>query len=76
LFRSFETIGQAISYGINSKVNKTGISFPLYVNIGLLAIVIPCMVGLVMLVPAQPVDHDDVADGVQATQYVMDTDKA
>lgn len=34
------------------------------------------MIGLIMLVPVKPEDHDDVADGVVATQYVMDTDKA
>lgn len=76
LFRAFETVGQAISYGLNSKVNKNGANFPLYINIALLAIVIPSMIGLVMMVPTKPADHDDVADSAQATQYVMDTERA
>jgi hypothetical protein len=70
LFRSFETVGQAISYGINSKLS--GRNFPLYINIALLALSIPCMIGLIRLVPDKPKDHDDVADAVAETVQTVD----
>lgn len=49
LFRSFETAGQAISYGINS---ASGIDrrVPFYVNCGALALAVPCMMMLIRMV--------------------------
>lgn len=70
LFRSFETIGQAISYGVNSKLS--GRNFPLYMNVALLVLTVPCMIGLIGLVPDKPKEHDDIADEVVNTVQTVD----
>lgn len=57
LFRAFETLGQAISYAINSKTSDDPrIAF--YVNCAMLAVTIPCMVFLIRLVPEAPSSVD------------------
>lgn len=56
LFRAFETAGQAVSYAINSNAGDARI--PFYVNCAILAIAIPCMVGLIRMVPEAPADID------------------
>lgn len=60
LFRAFETAGQAVSYAINANTGDKRI--PLYVLCVLWAMSVPCMVGLIRLVPEAPAEHDDVAD--------------
>ncbi|WVR07876.1 hypothetical protein IAU60_004919 [Kwoniella sp. DSM 27419] len=60
LFRAFETLGQAISYGINSHSSDPRV--PLYVMSAVLALTIPSMVALIRLVPETPSKIDDVAD--------------
>lgn len=62
LFRAFETAGQAVSYAINSHTGSDArIGF--YVNCAVLIITIPCMVGLIKMVPEAPAAVDtDVLD--------------
>ncbi|ODN94672.1 membrane protein [Cryptococcus wingfieldii CBS 7118] len=60
LFRAFETAGQAVSYAINSNTGDKRI--PLYVLSVLWVLAVPCMVGLISLIPERPVEKDDVAD--------------
>ncbi|WVQ85762.1 hypothetical protein IAT38_007929 [Cryptococcus sp. DSM 104549] len=60
LFRAFETAGQACSYAINSNTSDKRI--PLYVLCALWALAVPCMVGLISLIPEKPAETDDVAE--------------
>ncbi|WWC64898.1 uncharacterized protein I303_107512 [Kwoniella dejecticola CBS 10117] len=60
LFRAFETAGQAVSYAINS--NSSDPKVPVYVLCALWAITMPCMVGLIRLVPEKPASVDDVVE--------------
>ncbi|KAL7419514.1 hypothetical protein Q5752_005425 [Cryptotrichosporon argae] len=69
LFRAMEVIGQAISYGINSK--SSDIRIPFYINCAIFAIAIPCFYGLIQMVPEKPADHDDVVDADAVTQAVV-----
>ncbi|OBT73199.1 hypothetical protein VF21_08712 [Pseudogymnoascus sp. 05NY08] len=63
LFRAFETLGQAVSYAINSNAAADP-RVALYVNCGLLVAVVPCLVVLVGMVPVRPVGFDvDVGEG-------------
>ncbi|KXJ84741.1 major facilitator superfamily transporter [Microdochium bolleyi] len=57
LFRSFETAGQAVSFAINSR-STADPRIPVYVNAGILAISIPCMVFLIRMVPEVPASTD------------------
>ncbi|KFY08388.1 hypothetical protein V492_06280 [Pseudogymnoascus sp. VKM F-4246] len=59
LFRAFETLGQAVSYAINSNENADP-RVALYVNCALLVGVVPCLVVLIGMVPERPVGFDDV----------------
>jgi len=67
-FRAFEVAGQAVSYGLSS---ASGIdhTIPLYVNIGLLVIVVPSMVLLISKMPKTPISS------VAEEQVVDDIDK-
>lgn len=65
LFRAFETLGQAVSYGIASRNSDPRV--PLYAMAALLAVTIPCLVFLIRLIPETPVDHDDVVDVIEPT---------
>ncbi|PMD54441.1 MFS general substrate transporter [Hyaloscypha bicolor E] len=62
LFRAFETLGQATSYGINSRTGGDPRT-AFYVNCALLALTIPCMAFLIRLVPEAPAHYDNEADG-------------
>jgi hypothetical protein len=63
LFRSFETMGQAISYGINS---STGNKFiPLYINAALLVVTIPCSLLVTSWIPTIPSEVDEVEDNTE-----------
>ena len=61
LFRAFETLGQAVSYGLSSS-STIDSRIPFYVNCAVLVLVIPCMVFLIRIVPEAPlsvkVDND------------------
>ena len=67
-FRAFEVAGQAVSYGLSS---ASGIdhTIPLYVNIGLLVLVVPSMVLLISKMPKTPLSS------VVEEQVEDDTDK-
>lgn len=56
LFRAFETCGQAVSYALNATAGDARTAF--YVHCGVLALAIPCMVGLIRLVPETPSEID------------------
>lgn len=58
LFRCFETLGQAIAYGINSHVGDARI--PFYVMCALWALAVPSMIGLIRLVPEVPAWNDEI----------------
>jgi hypothetical protein len=62
-FRAFETAGQAISYGLNSG----GISprIPLYINAGLLVLVVPFIVWLIKLMPEASMEIEGDTDTVE-----------
>ncbi|KAK4689638.1 hypothetical protein P7C73_g465, partial [Tremellales sp. Uapishka_1] len=60
LFRCFETAGQAISHGINSRTSDKRI--PLYVNIAVFAIMVPTLSWLIQMVPDVPANVDDVVE--------------
>ncbi|UPX15712.1 uncharacterized protein EKO05_0006152 [Ascochyta rabiei] len=53
VFRAFEVIGQAVSYGLSSS-STIGPEIPLYVNCAVLVLVIPSMVLLIGKVPKVP----------------------
>lgn len=57
LFRAFETAGQAVSYAINSHTGDDA-RIPFYVNCVILALVIPCMVMLIRMIPDAPASTD------------------
>ncbi|KAK5130846.1 hypothetical protein LTR08_001618 [Meristemomyces frigidus] len=59
LFRSFETAGQAVSYGLSSASNINP-RVPFYVNCAVLVLVIPCMIFLIRIVPEISTSSDDV----------------
>ncbi|CAA9959598.1 hypothetical protein P3342_004843 [Pyrenophora teres f. teres] len=67
-FRAFEVAGQAVSYGLSSAsgINHT---IPLYVNIGLLVIVVPSMVMLINKMPKTPMSS------IVEEQVIDETDK-
>ncbi|TDZ33337.1 UNC93-like protein 2 [Colletotrichum trifolii] len=50
LFRAFTTCGMAVSYGLNSDASLDP-RVPLSVNAALIALVLPCMIALIRLVP-------------------------
>lgn len=60
LFRAFEAAGSAITYAVNSKVGDKRI--PLIINCVILLLTLPCMVGLIRLLPDAPSETDDVVD--------------
>ncbi|WWC92017.1 uncharacterized protein L201_006971 [Kwoniella dendrophila CBS 6074] len=60
LFRAFETAGQAVSYAICSNSNDPKV--PVYVMCAVYILTIPCMCGLIRLVPEKPATIDDVAE--------------
>lgn len=62
LFRSFESLGQTVSYAINSNSNADP-RHAIYVHCALLALTIPCMVFLIRMVPEVPASHDIDVDG-------------
>ncbi|KAK5045699.1 hypothetical protein LTR84_009068 [Exophiala bonariae] len=62
LFRAFETLGQTVSYAITSN-KKTDPRRAFYVNCGIMALTIPCMIGLIGLVPEAPADYDIDVEG-------------
>ncbi|KFY89965.1 hypothetical protein V500_05361 [Pseudogymnoascus sp. VKM F-4518 (FW-2643)] len=62
LFRAFETLGQAVSYAINSNADADP-RHALYVNCALLVLVVPCLVGLIRMVPEKPAWNDVDVDG-------------
>lgn len=57
LFRAFETLGQTVSYAINSNSSQDP-RIALYVNCAALALTIPCMVALIRMVPREPASND------------------
>lgn len=57
LFRAFETLGQTVSYAINTN-KKTDPRRAFYVNCGIMALTIPCMIALIGLIPEAPVEYD------------------
>jgi hypothetical protein len=57
LFRAFETAGQAVSYAINSHTGDDA-RIPFYINCVILALVIPCMVMLIRMIPEAPASTD------------------
>lgn len=57
LFRAFETLGQTVSYAINSNSSQD-IRIAFYVNCALLALTIPCMALLIRMVPETPASND------------------
>ena len=57
LFRAFETAGQAVSYAINSHTGSDA-RIPFYVNCVILALVLPCMVMLIQMIPEAPASRD------------------
>ncbi|KAH7020808.1 uncharacterized protein B0I36DRAFT_251564 [Microdochium trichocladiopsis] len=62
LFRGFETLGQCVSYAINSQ-SYIDIRIPFAVHAALLAATVPCMVLLIRMVPEMPADVDvDIGD--------------
>lgn len=69
-FRAFETAGQATSYAINSSYGSDP-RRPFYVNCAILAVVIPCMVGLIRMVPEVPAEID--IDAVKVPAEDRDT---
>lgn len=62
LFRAFETLGQTVSYAINSNAAADP-RHAYYVNCAMLTIVIPCMVALIRMVPEVPASHDMDVEG-------------
>ncbi|GFZ52221.1 hypothetical protein JCM24511_09994 [Saitozyma sp. JCM 24511] len=60
LFRCFETLGQAISYGINTHNGNKAIQ--LYINIGIFIVMLVPMTILIRMVPNVASDIDDVVD--------------
>jgi hypothetical protein len=63
LFRSFETLGQAISYGINANTGDKRI--PFYIICGIYCIAVPSMYLLVRMIPDAPSEVDDVVQSEQ-----------
>lgn len=62
LFRAFETLGQTVSYAINSNSSADPRN-AFYVNCAILVLTIPCMVFLIYMVPEAPASHDIDVDG-------------
>ncbi|KAH7317358.1 major facilitator superfamily transporter [Rhexocercosporidium sp. MPI-PUGE-AT-0058] len=62
LFRAFETLGQTVSYAVNSNAAADP-RHAYYINCTMLAIVIPCMVALICMVPEAPASHDIDVEG-------------
>lgn len=60
LFRGFETLGQAVSYGINS--NSSDKRIPLYVICAIFVLTVPSMVSLIRMIPDRPSETDDVVE--------------
>jgi hypothetical protein len=73
LFRAFETLGQAVSYAINS-VTGADPRTAFYVNCAILALSIPCMWFLIRLVPQAPATFDDVEGEVPIIEGIVKTD--
>ncbi|GAM34500.1 hypothetical protein TCE0_015f02123 [Talaromyces pinophilus] len=57
LFRAFETLGQTVSYAINSH-SSADPRKAFYVNCAMLILTIPCMVLIISMVPETPANHD------------------
>ena len=68
LFRSFETLGQAISYGINANTGDKRV--PFYCLCAIYCLALPSMCLLTRMIPDTPSDHDDVAE--QEQQAVLE----
>lgn len=67
LFRAVEAAGQAVSYGLNSKVKN--LSITLGINFGLCVLAIPGVIIVAMSVPLYRSDAKQVADGqVEGTE--------
>lgn len=60
LFRCFETAGQAISHGINSRTADKRV--PLYINIAVYALMLPTISTLIRMVPDKPARFDDIVE--------------
>lgn len=58
-----------MSYGINATAANKNV--PMYVNIAIFALTLPCLFYLIKLVPERPADHDDVVDGQVAEAKVL-----
>ncbi|PSR77499.1 membrane protein [Coniella lustricola] len=67
LFRAFETAGQAVSYALNSNYGSDPRT-PFYVHCAVLALVVPCMVLLIRMVPEQPAEIDMDAVAIPARE--------
>lgn len=67
IFRACETLGQTVSYAINS--NKAADPrHAFYINCAILAITIPCMVALILMVPEVPASHDIDVEGPRSPE--------
>jgi hypothetical protein len=66
VFRAFETSGQAVSFGLSSASHIDHV-IPLYINCGVLVLVVPSMVLLVSRMPKVSTDilHGDASDIVE-----------
>jgi hypothetical protein len=66
VFRAFETSGQAVSYGLSSASHISHV-IPLYINCGILVLVIPSMVLLISRMPkvSTVILHGDILDVVE-----------
>lgn len=62
LFRAFETLGQTVSYAINSN-DSADPRHAYYINCAMLAIAIPSTVMLIRMVPEVPATNDIDVDG-------------
>ncbi|WWC69811.1 uncharacterized protein I206_103754 [Kwoniella pini CBS 10737] len=73
LFRCFETAGQAISHGINSRTSDKRV--PLYINIGIYCLMVPTLTMLIRMVPSNPQTYDDVTEekAVEAVNETQET---
>ncbi|KAH7562174.1 major facilitator superfamily domain-containing protein [Bipolaris maydis] len=71
VFRAFETSGQAVSYGLSSASHIKHV-IPLYVNCGILALVIPSMI---LLISGMPKDSTSIVSIEQPVYFENDATK-
>lgn len=71
VFRAFETSGQAVSYGLSSASHIKHV-IPLYVNCGILALVIPSMI---LLISGMPKDSTSTVSIEQPVYFENDATK-